>query len=431
MRFALHVALSHLRSRSGEKGVSAITAISILGVTIGVAALVVVLSVMGGFEVDLRDKILGSNAHLVVLRYGGAIDDPQEVLETLEAVPGIRAAAPFIYSEMMIRSHRGTAGVILKGADPERTGRVLDLLENIQRGPDGPVTTREQAQAVMNLLAGEVPPEDGADANGSLPGIIVGDELAQDLQVGVGDTVHIINPVGGSPGPFGAPVPDVMAARVVGIFYSGMYEYDTKWTYIGIPAAQRFLKMGHAVTGIEATVDDVDRVEEVAREVEARLRYPYYTRHWKNLNRNLFHALKLEKVVMGVILSLIVAVASLNIVGTLILLVLTKGREIAIMRAMGAGSGQIRLVFVLEGLIIGAVGAVVGTVLGLAGCWALKAYGWPLDTDVYYVDSLPVVVEPLTVSMVALVAVGICFLATLYPARRAAALDPVEGLRYE
>ena len=431
MRFAVLIALSHLRGRSQELGVSAITLISTLGVTIGVCALIIVLSVMAGFEIDLRDKILGSNAHIVVLRYGAPIDDYNDATETAAAVPGVVGAAPFIYTEMMIKSeHSAGEGVILKGIDPARVGDVVDISKNLIMGPEGAPTSDAERQAILDGLGD---PErsflqDESDDD-EVPGILIGEELAHSLKVFVGDKVHIINPLGNGMGPFGTPMPSVKAFRVAGIYYSGMYEYDTKWTYITLPDAQELLKMGDAVTGLEVTVDDIYGVDPIALQIEADLQYPYYTRHWKNLNRNLFDALKLEKVVMGLILSLIVSVASLNIVGTMILVVLTKGREIAIMKAMGATKSQILAIFMTEGVLIGLVGACVGTVLGLFGCWFLETYGYPLNTDVYYLDTLPVQVESSMVALVAVSAVVICFLATLYPAFRAASLNPVEGLR--
>ncbi|MCB9794153.1 MAG: ABC transporter permease [Alphaproteobacteria bacterium] len=432
MRFALLIAASHLRSRKKEMGVSAITLISIVGVTIGVAALNIVLSVMAGFEIDLRDKILGSNAHVVVLRYASTVDDYDEAVEKVEALDGVKGVAPFIYTEMMIRSSSGASGVILKGIDPERAGTVIDLPSNVVMGPAGRPENDLQRQQIIDQL--HAPPraftQEDEDTD-ELPGILIGEELSQDLKVYVGDKVYVINPVGKGTGPLGTPVPDVKPFRVAGIFYSGMYEYDTKWTYVTIPDAQAFLKMGDTVTGLEVTVNDIYNVEDVSLAIDDTLRYPFYTRHWKNLNKNLFHALKLEKVVMGLILSLIVTVASLNIAGTLILVVLSKGREIAIMKTMGATSNQVRLIFMIEGIIIGLVGATVGTVLGLIGCYGLDRYGWPLDTDVYYLDSLPVEVEPVMVALVAVSAVVICFLATLYPASQAASIDPAEGLRYE
>ena len=433
MRFAVVIALSHLRGRSQELGVSAITAISTLGVTIGVCALIIVLSVMAGFEIDLRDKILGSNAHIVVLRYGAPIEDYLSATETAAEVDGVVGAAPFIYTEMMVKSeHSSGEGVIVKGIDTTLVRDVVDLSKNLIMGPDGAPSSDLERQAILDALGSPqrsfLQDEDDPD---EIPGILIGEELAHSLKVFVGDKVHIINPLGNGIGPFGTPLPSVKPFRVAGIYYSGMYEYDTKWTYITIEDAQELLKMGDAVTGLEVTVEDIYDVDPVALAIESELQYPYYTRHWKNLNRNLFDALKLEKVVMGLILSLIVSVASLNIVGTMILVVLTKGREIAIMKAMGATRRQILAIFMTEGVLIGLVGGCIGTTLGLAGCWFLETYGYPLNTDVYYLDTLPVEIEPVMVAIVAVSAVVICFLATLYPAIRAASLNPVEGLRGE
>ncbi|MDP6935479.1 MAG: ABC transporter permease, partial [Myxococcota bacterium] len=403
MRFCMLVALSHLRARRTEVGVSAITLISTLGVLVGVTALIMVLAVMEGFEVDLRDKILGSNAHLVVLQYGGTFDAYEDVVATVQKTPGVEAAAPFVYTEMMVRSAWASAGVILKGIDPERTDQVTDVATNLIMGPDGPTQTTEQRQAVFSSLPARATEEDSdPEDDGALPGMLIGNELATQLKVYVGDRVHVINPVGGGLGPMGMPLPRARPFRIAGVFNSGMYEYDTKWSYVTLSSAQDFLNLPGQVTGIEARVTDFDAVDPIAREVEEALRtddgeFPFYVRHWKNLNRNLFSALKLEKIVMGLILSLIVMVASLNIAGTLIIMVLTRSREISILRALGASTRAIRGIFMLEGLLIGTVGTAIGLGLGLLGCRALARYEFPLDTDVYYLDTLPVVVEPQTV----------------------------------
>ncbi|MEL6342749.1 MAG: ABC transporter permease [Myxococcota bacterium] len=409
-----------------------ITIIAIAGVVVGVTAMIMVLAVMEGFEADLRDKILGSNAHLVVLNYNGNFPDYDARADELETVDGVVAAAPFVYSEAMLRSSHASTGVVLKGIDPERSGAVTDVAANLVAGPEGELETDGARDALLETL--HTPPRgmfQSEDDTDELPGIILGRDLADQLWVGVGDRIHVINPIGGGKGPMGMPIPDVKPFRVAGIFKSGMYEYDTKWTYVTIEDAQAFLKLGDVATGLEAKVDDIDGVDPIALDSEAMLQYPFHTRHWKNLNSNLFAALKLEKVVMGIILSLITVVAGMNIVGTLILVVLTRTREISILRAMGASNRQIRLLFMLEGLIVGVVGTAIGTLLGLTGCLALREYRFPLDTDVYFLDTLPVVIEPMNIVVVVLVAIAISFLCTLYPSTVAAGVDPVEGLRYE
>ena len=428
MGFTWQVALSHLRSRRSEAGINVITMVSILGVTIGVTALIMVLAVMEGFEIDLRDKILGSNAHLVVLNYGGNFDLAPDTLDRIENIEGISAAAPFVYSEMMIRSTQGAAGVVFKGIDPVYTPKVTNLVESLELGPEGPVST---LAAKSSLLDGLSRPETTEGDNPSQPGIFIGKELAQELYVTTDDTVHIINPVGGGIGMLGIPTPDVRSFRIAGIFHTGMYEYDTKWTYVLMEEAQNFLKLDQKINGIEVQVHDIDDAPDLAYAVQEELDYPFFLRHWMELNSKLFAALRMEKIVMGLILSLIVMVASLNIVGTLILVVLTRGREISILRAMGASSRQILHIFMLEGIIIGFVGTIVGTVLGLLGCYFLDQYQFPLDTDVYYMDTLPVVIESQTVLTVVVTAIAISFLATIYPAFMASKMDPVEGLRYE
>jgi lipoprotein-releasing system permease protein len=432
MRFALLVAISHLRSRRHEAGVSAIALISMGGVTVGVMALIMVLAVMEGFEVDLRDKILGSNAHVVALSFTGYFGDYEEKADSVTELDAVKAAAPFIYTEAMVRSSWGSAGVVLKGIDAKRTPDATDVVSNITLGPMGEISDPEEQLAVLETL-GDPPravaqPDDDTD---KLPGLIIGKELAEQLKVYPGERVHVINPIGGGIGPMGLPVPRVQPVRVAAVFYSGMYEYDTKWTYMTLADTQAFLQVEDVASGIEVRVHDPDDVGDITTEVEKALGTAFYARHWQTLNRSLFAALKLEKIVMGLILSLITLVASLNIVGSLILVVVTRTREISIMRAMGASKSTVRLVFMLEGLIIGIVGTTIGTILGLAGCVALDNYRFPLDTDVYYLDTLPVVIVPETIVAVMISAILICFTATLYPATIAARIDPVEGLRYE
>jgi lipoprotein-releasing system permease protein len=432
IRFALLIARSHLRSRHASAGVNLLATVSTMGVAIGVTALIIVIAVTEGFEIDLRKKILGANAHIYTVHQDGAFSDWEAAVAKVEAVPGVVAAAPFVYGEVMLRSHAGSAGVILKGVDPVRTPRVTALVQNLKLGPAGELDDDVERQAVLDTL--RLPPRgiaQAADDTEPLPGIILGTELAGNLGVFPGDRLHVINPVGGGVGPFGVPVPKVQPFRVAGVFYSGMYEFDTKWSYIAIPDAQAFLGYADKVTGIEIIAEDADAVGALSPQVDKALGSAFFSRNWKVMNKALFSALRLEKYVMGLILSLITAVASLNIVGSLILIVVTRSKEISILRALGASVGSVRLIFMLEGLLIGVVGTALGTALGLAGCWGLQTYPFPIDTDVYYLDKLPCVVVPQTVVTVALSAVAMCLLATLWPAKLAAEIQPADGLRYE
>ncbi len=425
------LALGHLRSGggTGEAFVSVVTALSVVGVVLGVAVLNCVLAVMTGFEIDLRDKILGANAHIVVLQYGGSMESGDEVLAKVESTPGVAHAAPFIYAEAMIRSASGVSGAIFKGVDPLRTGEVTTVRDQIVLGLEGPTTDDDERRQVYVALDQPIPGPRAEDE--PLPGILIGDELAQELVVAPGDEVQIINPMGRGPGFMGVPTPTVKRFRVAGVFHSGMFEYDTKWTYVAIPAAQEFLGIEGRVTGVEVRLDDLDAAPAISDQLDAELEHPYYARNWRNLNAALFEALALEKVVMGLILGLINVVAGLLIVSNLTMMVMMKRREIAILKAMGASRGAIQRIFVTVGGVIGLIGAAVGSALGYGGCRFLAWYQWPLETDVYFLSSLPVVIEPLNFVIVAAAGLLVCLLATVYPAWRAASVDPVAGLRNE
>jgi lipoprotein-releasing system permease protein len=440
------IAWSHLRSKKSDAFLSITTLLSILGVTAGVAMLNWVISVMTGFEDDLREKILGANAHVVVFRLGGNLIDVEETVRKVEGVAGVEAASPFVYTEMMLRSPWSGTGIVLKGIDPARTGRVTHLQQDLVEGYD-PAHARlvtyddgddETRKRVIESMGAEFPPIglDNAPLPPTaeeplLPGIIIGKELRDHLQIRPGDKVQIVNPLGGGSGPMGVPVPSIKSVRVAAVFDSGMFEYDTKWAYLANPVAQGLLQMNDEVTGIEVRASDVDDVERLAADIDLVLGYPHYARHWKSLNAKLFSALELEKWVMGLLLNMIVVNAGLLIVTTLIMMVITKGREIAILKAMGATDGSIVRIFVMEGAAIGLVGTLLGTAFGLLGCWFLDRYEYPLETDVYYLDTLPVVVDPWAVLTIAAVAFVVCFFCTIYPAWRAGRLDPVEALRYE
>ncbi len=440
------VAFSHLRSKKSEAFVSVVTVLSVLGVAAGVALLNCVIAVMTGFEYDLRDKILGANAHVVVFNVTGQIRDADRIVSDVVGVDGVEAAAPFVYSEMMVRSNQRNKGVIIKGIDLDRTADVTHLMEDLASGytaaHDGILDFEdEDVQAKRALLAslGEDFPPIGLSGEPMppraddplLPGMVIGKELRAHLMVDVGDRIQIINPLGGGAGPLGMPTPSVKSVRVAGVFDSGMYEYDTTWTYVPNQVLQDFLSLGDAVTGIEVRVEDIDAAESVAAGIDEVLSASHYAKHWKSLNAKLFEALAVEKWAMGAILNMIVVVAAMQIITVLLMVVITKGKEIAILKAMGATRTSIMRIFVMEGAAIGLVGTVLGTVGGLLGCAFLDGYEYPLETDVYYLDTLPVVVDSTTVVVIAVGAFVTCFLCTIYPAWRASSLDTVEALRYE
>jgi lipoprotein-releasing system permease protein len=406
------------------------TLISIGGVAIGVWALTVVLSVMSGFEADLKRKILGHTAHGMVLTYGqDEFGDWKAAREKALGVKGVVGATPFLYNEVMLSTGQNLTGAILKGVDVSTIGSVTDLPGSIQDGKLDWLVHPEKLPTGAARPPDE--PERPRAAPGKvLPGIVVGRELAHALRVFVGDEVNVVSPFGDL-GPAG-PQPKARPFRVAGIFYSGMYEYDAKFAYLDLAEAQRFFGVGDTVTGLEIKVRDVDQARAVlGRIVYALGGWPFRAKDWGELNRSLFSALQMEKVVMAVILGFIVLVASFIIIATLVMQVLEKRREIAVLKSMGAGVPSVMKIFVAEGLVIGAVGTLFGLLLGLGTCLLVDRVGIPLDPEVYYISNLPVVIDPGQFALVALAALVLSYLATLYPATKAARLHPVDGLRSE
>ncbi len=419
MAFEWFIGTRYLRAKRRQSFISIITVISIAGVTVGVMALIVVIAVMTGFETDLREKILGVTSHIVVMQHGGGIEDHHALRKQVEKIDGVIAATPFTYTQVMLKSASKVSGAILRGIEPQTAGRVVDIEKNLTKGS---LKTLEDPKKSDGSSPGR--------PGGIAPGIILGRELAITLGVRENDVVYVISPRGMLT-PIGQ-VPGMKRFRVSGIFKSGMYEYDSSLAYIGLHEAQKILRMGDKVTGIEIRVRDIYEAGSIARLVEDSLGFRYWTRDWMRMNRNLFSALKLEKTVMFIILTLIVLVAAFNIAGTLIMMVMDKNKDIAILKSMGATNQSIKKIFVYEGLIIGIVGTFLGVCGGALLCWLLAQYKFiELPGDVYYISTLPVRMEFLDIAIIAFGAIAISFLATLYPARQAAGLDPAQALRYE
>ena len=427
MPYELMIGLRYLRAKRSEAFISLITMISIVGVMIGVMTLNIVLAVMTGFEEDLRDRILGFNPHIVLVSYAGTIANPDEVVQKVRDTPGVAAAAPLVYSQVMLSSGQSVSGVVVRGVPPDLEEAVIDLQAHLTSGSLAGLGAPFEV-----LIEGS---DKDADNNGrpdttTLTGVILGQELAKQLGLAIGDPVSIVSPLG-TPSPVG-PIPKVKRFALAGTFDSGMYDYDSGLLYMGLADAQKFFGLGNAITGVEIRVTDLYDAERVARRLEQTLGTPFRARDWMEVNRNLFLAFKLEKVVYFIVLTLIVLVAAFNIVATLIMVVMEKRKDIAILKSMGATERSIARIFMLKGLIIGVVGTLLGVIGGYAGCWVLRRYQFvELPKDVFYVSTLPVRVYGENFAAVALVSVVICLLATIYPARQAAGLAPVEVIRYE
>lgn len=421
--YELFIGLRYLKAKRKQTFVSIVTFISILGVMVGVTALIVVLSVMTGFEEDLRNKILGVNAHLVVMELGRGMKDYKEVKEGIKKVEGVVGATPFIYNQAMLSTENGVIGAVVRGLDVDSVGEVIVLPGKIRQG---------SMDGLRNSL------QDKYSPNSSMPGIVVGRELSRNLGIKVGDEVNVISSSGAMTA--AGPVPRIARFKVSGIFEFGMYEYDSSMAFVSLESANRFFRMGDMVTGIEVKVKDIYQAEKIGNDIQKALGGFYYIRTWMDMNKNLFSALKLEKVAMFIILILIVIVAALNIISTLIMVVMEKGKDIAILKSMGATANGIMRIFMIEGLIIGISGTAGGVVLGVSAAVNLekivgiveRLFGLKiLRPDVYYIDKLPSKVDPYVVLIIASAAIIISFLATIYPSWRASRLEPVEALRYE
>jgi len=525
--------------------------VSIVGVSIGAAALVLVLSIMNGFESDLRSKILGSNAHIQIAKEDGEFIEWPEIRARVDRVKGVVASTPFATSEVVIAANSNYFNVIVKGIDVATAVKVTDLERNLRSGRTAIIP--DEAGSALDRLAPRIidepqpevvpepvdpsqpvidpapedlpgggepvdyskPPEpvepppavhtpdpidepaahpgdtggrprvdlldhagpmdapiggpgaavvdpapadfDGPDTDEpppatdfsgrgkpdnrvtrssgqriqSLPGVLVGKELVKQIHCYTDQEVRLVSPLADpmNPDATGTPIPYNRDYRVAGEFFTGMYEYDLKLVYVSLESLQQFLRMGDAVDGIEVRVDDPDAVDTVVARIQAELGPQYRVQGWRELNRNLFSALKLEKIAMFMVLAIIILVASFSIVGNLIMTVVEKGREIALIKTLGAGDGGIVGVFMIQGFLIGVIGTTLGVVAGLVGAWRLAVDGFPINPDVYYIDRLPVEIDPFTVVLVYGAGLVISIAATIYPAVGAAQLRPGAGLK--
>lgn len=397
---------------------SVLTAVSVVGVLLGVGSLTVVFSVTSGFLDSFRDKILGVNAHALVMKYGLDFTEYRDVMKKVDADPEVLASAPFLFNEMLIASARGSTGVLVKGIDPERTPKVLDLADKLV------------APAKITDLAFDATAGDGGPP---LPGIFLGRDLAKKLKVKIGDRVRAVSPKTElDPQKAADARPSLREFRVAGMFYSGFGEYDQKLAYVALRDAQAFFPYGDVVMGVELKLRHVERAQETAQRLLKNLGgHPYRTLDWRELNRNLFAAVEMQRQLLLLIMFVIVVVASFNIIAALTMLVVQKTREVAILQSLGLSRVGVGRLFVTAGLGIGLAGTILGVLEGLLVCWLVGKYRYALDAKVYLIDQLPVRVEPLEIALTVLAALCLSLLAALYPAYRASALSPVEGLRYD
>ena len=455
--FTSYVAARHVRTKKSGF-LTLISGLSIFAVALASFSLSGAISVMGGFSADLKRKILGNNAHIVIDKTSQSpFSDGQSVLDRVQRVPGVVAATPVVQGEVMVNSASNLQGAVVQGIDPAGIGNVIDLRKNIE----APARVEDKLAYLANPeLLRHIPPDEvigigsggeeytkgpelpplGDDLDPAVsavlatgptrPGLVIGRELAKALHVYVGDEVTLVSPLGDL-GPMGV-LPKTRKFMIAGIFYSGMYEYDAAHIYTTISEAQSYFGLTDKISGIEVKVDDAENVERVTPNVDAAVaRSDLRTRDWREINKNLFSALKLERIATFLILSIEIIVASFCIVCTLLLMMTEKAKEIAILKALGATDGAIMRTFMTEGIIIGGIGTLLGVATGVALCTGLAWFGLRLDPDVYYIDRLPINVSAWDYAAVTLAALLICTIATVFPAKQAAQLRPVDGLRYE
>jgi lipoprotein-releasing system permease protein len=412
LRFELFIAARYLRAKRRQAVIGVITGISILGVAAGVASLIIALAINNGFRQDLQARLLGSTPHVSIMKIeNSGIEDWRPKLAELEKAPHVVAAAPSIYEQVLVSRGARAKGVILKGIEPDRERKVSRLLDNVVLGSTNPL-------------------EQTAAQNEPYPPIILGKDLAQDLGATL-DSVILVTSPQGELTPFGL-VPKYVRFRVIGIFQSGFYDYDTSWAFTRLTDAQKLFGLGDVVSVLEFKLDDLNRAYEVGEDLQRRIGRGFQATTWMDQNKALFRALRLERVVTFITIGLIVLVAALNILISLIMMVMEKTKDIAVLMSMGARRAQIRRIFIAQGVLIGVIGTLLGLVLGYLGAWAGGHYKLvSLSAEVYSIDYVPFAARPIDGLVVAVVAVFISFVATIYPSYAASRILPAEALRYE
>lgn len=400
------IAKRYLKAKRKEGFISLITFLSVAGVTVGVMALVVVIAVMSGAETEFRKRILGLEPHILIMNYGGSYDGYAPLIESIEKIPGIQGISPILFGQAMIRTSRSLSGVMIRGITPESGAALIKGF------------TPEQLNEALAINNGK----------GSLPGIILGKELANSVGVITGDKIilmsskSIISPVG--------QIPSMRRFVVRGTFKSGMSEYDSMLAYVRLDQAQSLVSAKGKISAIGIWTNEVFKVKTLREKYFGFIEYPFYIRDWMDINHSLFSALKLEKTAMFIILTLIILVAAFNIASALIMMVMEKTKDIAVLKAMGAPNTMIQRIFMIKGMIIGIFGTFIGTLSGVIICYFLKKYEFIRLPEAYPFSTLPVQLEYADVTLIAISAILICFLSTLYPSYKASTMDPVEAIRY-
>ena len=398
----------YLRAKHKHGFISLISLISVAGITVGVIALIVVLSVYSGFTDGLRDQIVGVNSHIVVQRLAGPIHNYDQVRQQILGTPKVVGATPYLYAQTLLSSSNGGSGVVLRGIDPATSASVLGLAKQMKIGQ------------IDDLLASN---------EHSIAGVILGKNLAQELRVTLGDKLRLISPSGPLT-PMGV-IPKIKTCQLVGIFETGMFEYDSSIAYMTIPEVQNFLGIGDEVHGIEVSVpvSELNHADQIGRDITVTLGHGFVAKDWMSMNRNLFAAFKLEKIGMFICMALIILVAALNIISALIMVVMEKTRDIAILKSMGATSASIMKIFFLQGLVVAVTGTSLGILGGLGLCGLLSKYKFiELPSNVYPMTTLPIKVLPMDVTIIAIASIVITLGATLYPSWKASKVLPAEVL---